>query len=66
LILSAGHNISPPVDKQLVLELDIRVESFEVIERFPGGSIIRKAVPLDQQLPMAPAQLSTQNLLRGR
>ena len=66
LILDAGHNISPRVDKQLVLELYIGVEGFEVIESFPCRSISRKAVPLDQQLPMAAAQLSAHDLLRGR
>ena len=66
LILDAGHNMSPRVDKQLVLELDIGVEGFEVVESFPCRSIIRKAAPLDQQLPLAAAQLRAHNLLRGR
>ena len=65
LILSSRHNISPRLGKQLVLELHIRVESLEVVQVLPGGVVLRKALPLDEDAPHAAAELGAQDLRRG-
>lgn len=52
-ILKSRHNISPHLDKQLVLELYIGVESLDVLEWLPHHIIFQKTLPLDQQTPQA-------------
>ena len=44
----AHHNISPLLDKQLVLELEVRKASLEIIDRFPGGFRLIQAGPFDE------------------
>ena len=63
--MAAGHNISPCLRKQLVLELHIWVESLEVVQGLPGGVVLRKALPLDEDVPRAVTQLCAQDLRRG-
>jgi hypothetical protein len=46
-----GHNISPLLDKQLVLELEVREASLEVLQWLPSGLLHWNALPADVQLP---------------
>jgi hypothetical protein len=57
-----GHNISPRLRKQLVLELEFWKLLTELLELLTGGVLQRNAVPLDQQVPNASALLSLQHL----
>ena len=61
-----GHNISPCLDKQLVLELDFRVLLLEFRQRLPCSIICRKVVPLNKDMPVTTAVLSAQHMLRSR
>ncbi|OQU81259.1 hypothetical protein SORBI_3006G034200 [Sorghum bicolor] len=47
------------------LELHIRVESLEVGQGLPGGVVLRKALPLDEDAPRAVTKLGAQDLRRG-
>jgi len=49
--MHAGHNISPRLRKQLVLELKVGVEAFEVVEELPGGFVAGQSTPLDEDVP---------------
>ena len=60
----AHHNISPLPDKQLVLELEVRKASLEIIDRFPGGFRIIQAGPFDENQPSAATQLCLESVLR--
>jgi hypothetical protein len=60
-ILHTGHNISPHLDKQLVLELKVRVEVLELLEPLLGGFLNRHAVPLDENVPDITSKLGTQS-----
>ena len=62
--MGAGHNISPRLEKQLVLELKVGLDVAEGLEWFPGSFICRQAVPLDEDVPIAPPMLSTKGTLR--
>ena len=66
IIVDAGHNISPCPRKQLVLELKVGVEAFEVIEELPGGFVAGQSAPLDEDVPSAPPELSSKSALRSR
>jgi hypothetical protein len=57
-VVGTGHNISPRLRKQLVLELKVGVEAFEVIEELPGSFYLGQAMPLDKDLSDAPPELS--------
>ena len=57
LVDAAHHNITPIVDKQLVLELKVGVGCAEVVDWFPGGVGLRQAGPLDEHVPDPTAQL---------
>jgi hypothetical protein len=46
-----GHNISSLLDKQLVLELEVREASIEVLKWLPSGLLHWNALPADVQLP---------------
>ena len=65
-ILDSGHNISPRLQKQLVLELEVGVVSTKVVEDLPRRVIFRKAIPLDQNTPDPAALLGAQGTLRSR
>ena len=65
LVLLTHHNISSRLDKQLVLKLHIRVESLEVTQGLPGGVVLQKALPLDEDAPCAATKLGAYDLLRG-
>jgi hypothetical protein len=51
LIHLAYHNISPPLGKQLVLELEARMSSTEGVDGFPRSLGRRHALPLDEDVP---------------
>jgi len=57
----AGHNISPPLDEQLVLELEGRVEVLELLALLPGRLLCKKTVPLDEDVPNSPTKLGAQD-----
>ena len=63
-ILHAGHNISPRLRKQLVLELEVWKMALELIEGLPCRIFIRQATPLDQHAPGTPTKLRPQGPLR--
>ena len=60
----AGHNISPPLDEQLVLELEGGVEVLELLELLPHSLLCRQTVPLDEDVPNTPAKLGVQGTVR--
>jgi hypothetical protein len=64
--MDTGHNISPGLRKQLVLELEVRVVRLELVDCLPRCVVFRKATPLDQQAPNAPALLRLKGALRPR
>jgi len=51
--------------KQLVLELKVSVEAFEVVEELPGCFIARQSMPLYEDMPSAPWELSSKSVLRS-
>jgi len=59
-----GHNISPPIEKQLVLELKVREELMEGHHGFPSSFIVRESFPLDQNVPDSAAELTAHGLDR--
>jgi len=60
----AHHNISPLLDKQLVLELEVKKASLEIIDRFPGGFRLIQTGPFDEDQPSAATQLCLESALR--
>ena len=58
-VLDAGHNISPRLLKQLVLELEVGVEGAELVDGLPCRILFWKTMPLDQHLPGVTASLDT-------
>jgi hypothetical protein len=65
-ILHTVHNISPCLDKQLVLELKVRVEVLELLEPLPGGFLNRHSMPLDENVPDITSKLGAQDVLWSR
>jgi len=63
--MDAGHNISPRLRKQLVLELEVRVEGAELVDGLPCCILLREAAPLNEYLPGTPALLSPERLGRS-
>jgi hypothetical protein len=51
----------PPLDEQLVLELEGGVEVLKLLEQLPSRLLCRKIVPLDEDMPNNPAKLGAQN-----
>jgi hypothetical protein len=45
--VDAHHNISPRLQKQLILELEVRVGVVELVEALLGGIVIRLTTPLN-------------------
>ena len=64
-IMVAGHNISPRLRKQLILELKVGVGSLEVVDAFPCSIHLSQPEPLDQYAPDTPALLRPQCTIRG-
>jgi hypothetical protein len=64
--MGAGHNISPRLEKQLVLKLEVRVVVAELLEQLPSCIVNGQAVPLDEDVPNIMTKLSTRHLGRGR
>ena len=64
LVDLTNHNISPAVDKQLVLELEQRMRFTECLQWFPRSLSRRQTRPLDENEPHATAELGAQDLLR--
>jgi hypothetical protein len=62
-IMGAGHNISPCLRKQLVLELEVGVEVTKVLERLPGSVLLGQAMPFDEHVPDIPPKLCTEGAL---
>jgi hypothetical protein len=63
MILSAGHNISPDLQKQLVLKLDSRIWCFELLQRFPCSFVWRTPCPMNENMPHATTELGAQHLV---
>jgi hypothetical protein len=55
----AHHNISPSLEKQLVLELEVRKASLEVVDVLPRRVGVCHAGPLDEHVPHPSAKLGT-------
>jgi hypothetical protein len=55
--MHAGHNISPRLRKQLVLELKVGEVNTEIFQGLPSSVVVRKPTPLDQHMPDATALL---------
>jgi hypothetical protein len=49
-ILVADHNISPRLEKQLVLKLELGVEVLELSERLPGSVLSSHALLLNENV----------------
>ena len=58
------HDISPPVEEQLVLELEGRVLGGEGLDVFPCSRCSRLALPLDKDLAHTTRQSCLHGLLR--
>jgi len=63
LIHLTDHNISPAVDKQLVLELEVREGLAKLVEGFPCSFIGRQSCPLDENMPIATTELGAQGVV---
>jgi hypothetical protein len=51
------HNTTPAVDKQLVLELKLRICNVELFDRLPSGLGRLQTCPMHQDVPDATTQL---------
>jgi hypothetical protein len=56
-VWTTHHNITPAVDKQLVLGLKLRICSAELVDRLPGGLDCWQAGPMHQDVPNIAVQL---------
>ena len=61
LILVAHHNISPSLEKQLVLELERWMSLTERFKWLPGGLRLRHVRPVNEHVPDVATQAGTQN-----
>ena len=59
-----GHNISPRLRKQLVLELKVWIVLTEFLTLLPSSLLLRKACPLNEDEPDATTELCLQHLCR--
>lgn len=55
-IVESTPDISPSLEKQLVLELKTRIKRSKLIQRHPGSFSSRLALPLNQQFRYAPSK----------
>ena len=60
-VSAAPHDISPPLESQLVLELEVWKLLAEGFSIFPCGRLWRFAAPMDEQLTNASRQASMLN-----
>ena len=51
VVYLSDHNISPPIEKQLVLELELWVSSAKGVDRLPSGFGFRETYPLNEYMP---------------
>jgi len=58
VIYFPSHNISPPLDEQLVLELKRRKEGAKLLNGLPRSFSIWKTVPLNQDVPNTATKLT--------
>jgi hypothetical protein len=56
-ILHTVHNISSRLQKQLVLELEVWINGFELLEQLPSCFFCRQAASLNEHPPDSPALL---------
>jgi hypothetical protein len=56
-ILHTVHNISSRLRKQLVLELEVWISGFELLEQLPSCFFAWQAAPLNEHLPDSSALL---------
>ena len=61
LILVAHHNISPSLEKQLVLELERWMSLTERFEWLLGGLRLWHGLPVNEHVPDVATQAGTQN-----
>ena len=61
MVMDADHNIPPCLEKQLVLQLKLRVEVLELRQRLPRSVLRRQAEPLDQDVPNISTLLGAKN-----
>ena len=61
LVPFSHHNITPPLDEQLILELEGGELSAEFFQWLLGGVVFRQVYPLDQDMPSALPKLGTQS-----
>ena len=64
VIDQTGHNISPCLRKQLVLELKVWIVLAEFVTLLPSSLLLRKARPLNEDEPDATTELRLQHLCR--
>ena len=64
-IMGAGHNISPRLRKQLVLELKVWIGSLEVVDAFPCSILLSQPEPFNQYTPDTSVLLRPQCSIRG-
>jgi len=62
-VVAPPHDISPPLDEQLVLELEARVAVNEAVGVFPGGRCVGLPLPVYQELANASGQAGTDDAL---
>jgi hypothetical protein len=61
-----GHNISPRLLKQLVLELKVGVCRSEILQEFPRCIFVPKSMPLDKDLPDIASFVCAENSFERR
>ena len=61
----AHHNISTPLEEQLVLELEVGEEHPERIDRLPGHLSFVHVRPVNENVPHVPAELSMESTRRA-
>jgi hypothetical protein len=49
--MDTGHNISPRLRKQLVLELKVGVKPLKILKKLPRCLLWRQTLPLDKNMP---------------
>jgi hypothetical protein len=59
-------NISSLAAEELVLELDFRIASLEILKLFPSSISLWATLPLDQELPDSPIKAGTENTIWRR
>jgi hypothetical protein len=60
----AGHNISPRLRKQLVLELEVGVVAVKLFQLLPCGVLVVQPAPLDAEIS-DPTRCSARTVVSG-